>query len=313
MSELAVRDNTHTTDLTITDGQTTWTDKQKAALVQLGVKETVSNADLAVFFHHSARTGLDPFARQIYMIERWTKDGPRQTIQTGIDGFRLIARRATDARNGTFGYLPTEWCGRDGLWRDVWLDNTPPAAAKVTVVRDGAHFPAVALFTEYAQTNKQGQPTQMWATKGALMLAKCAEALALRKAFPQDLSGLYTGDEMAQADNTRPAQMEQVSGPPMSRPASAAEPMNEDQRKKLHALVNELGLTRDQKIAGASKVIRRPIESTSDLSKDEASQVIDSLQARANELAAAHPDDPGEDEVVDAEVVEDSLPIDEPT
>lgn len=186
--------------LAINDDQQFWTNDQRAALAQLGV-EKASDADLAVFFHQCQRTGLDPFARQIYMISRKDRGQIKQTIQTGIDGFRLIARRATDASRGTLGYDDTLWCDQNGQWTDVWLRREPPAAAKVTVIRNGERFPAVALFTEYAGYKYDGGLTKMWADKGALMLAKCAEALALRKAFPQDLSGLYTSDEMQQADN----------------------------------------------------------------------------------------------------------------
>ena len=186
--------------LAITDEQDFFTDKQLAALRQLGV-EDASNADLAVFFHHAQRTGLDPFARQIYMVGRWSKNGTKQTIQTGIDGFRLVGRRAADARGETLEITDTEWCGQDGVWRDVWLSNEAPAAARVAIIRNGGRFPAVALFREYAQTKRDGNLTQMWAEKGALMIAKCAEALAWRKAFPQDLSGLYTADEMAMANS----------------------------------------------------------------------------------------------------------------
>jgi len=186
--------------LAIGDDQAFWTNDQRAALVQLGVDQA-SDADLAVFFHQCQRTGLDPFARQIYMISRKDRGQIKQTIQTGIDGFRLIARRATDASRGTLGYDDTLWCDQNGRWSDVWLRREPPAAAKVTVIRNGERFPAVALFTEYAGYKYDGNLTKMWADKGALMLAKCAEALALRKAFPQDLSGLYTSDEMQQADN----------------------------------------------------------------------------------------------------------------
>ena len=186
--------------LAINDQQTFWNDNQRAALHQLGVDQA-SDADLGVFFHQCQRTGLDPFARQIYMIGRKDRGQIKYTIQTGIDGFRLIARRATDASRGTLGYEDTLWCDESGQWTDVWLRREPPAAAKVTVIRNGERFPAVALFTEYAGYKYDGGLTKMWADKGALMLAKCAEALALRKAFPQDLSGLYTSDEMQQADN----------------------------------------------------------------------------------------------------------------
>lgn len=187
-------------ELALSADQTFWTDKQRAALAQLGVGNA-SDANLAVFFHQAQRTGLDPFVNQIYMIERQGK----WTIQTGIDGFRLIARRTVDRTGESFGQKPDMWCGKDGQWRDVWLESTPPAAAKHTVVRNGEEFTAVALFDSYAGRKRDGNLNSMWTSQGPHMIAKCAEALALRKAFPQDLSGLYTADEMAQADNGQQA------------------------------------------------------------------------------------------------------------
>ena len=167
-----------TTAVSIRDDQTVFDDRQIAMLRNMGV-EKAQPADLALFFHVAKRTGLDPFARQIYMIERWTKNGPKQTIQTGIDGFRLIARRAADRAGERISYEDTQWCGPDGQWTDVWVSNEPPAAARVTVMRDGERFPGIALFEEYKQTTKSGDLTQMWRDKSAGQLAKCAEALAL--------------------------------------------------------------------------------------------------------------------------------------
>lgn len=182
------------TALTIHPDQTTFTPDQQAALQQLGVQAN-SAADVAVFFHQAKRSGLDPFKREIYMITRKGK----ATIQTGIDGFYKIADRATRSAGGTWGIPETLWCGPDGQWRDVWLERTPPAAAKVTVERDGSRFTTVALTSEYMADGP------MWKKMPARMIAKCAEALAIRRAFPDDLSGLYTSEEMAQADSPAPA------------------------------------------------------------------------------------------------------------
>ncbi|WP_186293220.1 phage recombination protein Bet [Brevibacterium aurantiacum] len=225
-------DITHSggSELALGSDQTFWTPNQRAVLAQLGVQRA-SDEDLAVFFHQSQRTGLDPFAKQIYMIERQGK----QTIQTGIDGFRLIARRTIDRTKEDFGYRPTLWCGRDGQWRDVWLEKEPPAAAKVIVIRGGQEFDAIALFDSYAGKKRDGNLNSMWSTQGAHMIAKCAEALALRKAFPQDLSGLYTADEMQQADNSQVVQS-QVQRPRttqqhqrvQSAPEPKAEPSGRD-------------------------------------------------------------------------------------
>lgn len=217
MTDAVARPNTA---LAITDDQTEFNHDQVAVLQQLGLRGA-DRADLAVFFHQARRTGLDPFARQIYMIERQGK----QTIQTGIDGFRLIARRTVERTGESLGYEDTLWCGPEGVWTDAWLKAEPPAAAKVVVIRGGQRFSAVALFREYVATKRDGSLTNMWATKGALMLAKCAEALALRKAFPQDLSGLYTSDEMAQAENeaTVDAPQQQAAAAVEAEPVEQAE------------------------------------------------------------------------------------------
>ncbi|MET9467396.1 recombinase RecT [Streptomyces sp. NPDC006544] len=181
--------------LAIRPEQTVWTAEQAAVLRQSGISEEATNAELAGFLHLCQRTGLDPFSRQIYLIGRKDRRAGRTvfTPQTGIDGYRVIAQRVTAQMGGSYGYEDTLWCDKSGNWRDVWLDDAPPAAVKVTVIRNGARFSAVARFSEYVQ-----------AKMPAGQIAKCGEALALRKAFPHDLAGVYTAEEMAQADNPTP-------------------------------------------------------------------------------------------------------------
>jgi phage recombination protein Bet len=191
--------------LAVRPEQTEWTPEQAAVLQQSGISNEVTAAELSGFLHLCQRTQLDPFSRQIYLIGRFDKREGRKvfTPQTGIDGYRVIAHRVVAEHRHTFGYEDTQWCDAAGRWRDAWLATEPPAAAKVTVLRNGQRFSAVALYREYVQTNNYGV-TAMWTRMPASQLAKCAEALALRKAFPHDLAGVYTAEEMAQADNPTP-------------------------------------------------------------------------------------------------------------
>jgi phage recombination protein Bet len=172
--------------LAVNSDQNFWDEQQLAALKQIGLANA-PKPELAVFLHYCQRTGLDPFARQIYMIER----GGRFTIQASIDGLRIVAQRS----NEYAGQAGPFWCGADGVWTDVWLQATPPTAAKVGVMRKGFTevLWAVAKFESYNANSP------IWKKMPDLMIAKCAEALALRKAFPNDLSGIYTAEEMEQA------------------------------------------------------------------------------------------------------------------
>ena len=179
--------------LAIRRDQADWTPEQGQALLEMFNLGTAPHAVIRSYFHICQTTGLDPFKRQIHLIERQGKFTP----QTSIDGFRIIRDRSK-----VYDGDETFWCGDDGVWTDVWLRSEPPTACKFVLYVKGRAHPvtAVARWSEYVQTKRDGSVTSMWQRMAAHMLAKVAEALAIRKAFPDDTGGLYTDDEMMQAE-----------------------------------------------------------------------------------------------------------------
>lgn len=185
------------TAVTLQEGRLT---RDQIDLLKRTIAKGASDDEFALFIETCNHTGLNPFVRQIYCIKRRTKNQDTgawedaMVTQVAIDGFRLVAERTGKYRGQT---VPM-FADAAGNWREVWLDPTkPPVACKVGVLKEGFVEPlyATAHYAEYVQKTRDGQPNAMW-RKFAIMLAKCAEALALRKAFPQELSGLYSPEEL---------------------------------------------------------------------------------------------------------------------
>lgn len=153
-------------------------------LIKNTVCKGASDEELKLFLHVCVKTGLNPFMKQIYSVPR----GGQRTIQVGIDGYRLIAER-------TNRYAP----GREPIFTydsNGTLLSATAYIKKQTPDSSWHEVSATAFMNEYRVDSP------FWKKMPHAQLSKCAESLALRKAFPSELSGIYTQEEMEQADKT---------------------------------------------------------------------------------------------------------------
>jgi phage recombination protein Bet len=166
---------------------------EQVQVMKKTIASGVSDNEFFFFLEVCKARGLNPFNREIYAIPRSQK----MTIQVSIDGMRILAERSGKYR----GQIGPQYCAADGQWRDEWLLDEPPVAARVGVLRSDFDQPiwAVARYKAYVQASNP-----LWKSMPEVMCAKCAESLALRKAFPQNTAGLYTNEEMMQADGDMP-------------------------------------------------------------------------------------------------------------
>jgi phage recombination protein Bet len=210
-----------------------WTREDLDAL-KATVAKNCNAAQFKVFLGACKRLNLDPFARQIVPIVQ----GDSMTPQVTIDGFRLIA----DRTGKYVGQVGPQWCGPDGQWHDVWLTNTAPVACKVGVLR--SDFREVMWGVARTGAYHKGGN---WNGMPDVMIAKVAESLALRRAFPNDLSGVYTEDEMGvvEADN-EPAAAKVVEERPQPAPRSPLRPAPKPSANGFAQFLNDikaLGIT----------------------------------------------------------------------
>lgn len=200
--------------------------------------QPATDEELRLFVAQCSRSGLDPFSRQIEAVRY---DGEKLSIGPSIHGLRLAA-----VRSGQYqGHLGPFWCGPDGDWRDVWLEAGEPAAARVGVRRAGCPEPAwgVATWAQSARTYfRDGKKVIMprWQEAPADMLAKCAEAAALRKAFPIETAAfgsvvIEAPDSYAEAVDTETGEVIEVAG--LREPAAepTAPPAVPDEKARIKA------------------------------------------------------------------------------
>ena len=173
----------------ITQDAIEYTEEQRRLITDVLCKGA-SPVEVEFFMQVAQRCKLDPFRRQIHAVKRWDSKAKRETLtfQVGIDGLRAIAARTGEYAGNDDPAFVTE--------SNVWH----PTKATVTVYRmvQGQRIPFTAsvFWDEYVQTTREGAVTSMWQQRPFGQLGKCAEAAALRKAFPEESGGLYTEEEL---------------------------------------------------------------------------------------------------------------------
>jgi len=207
---------------------------EQVDLVKSVVFKGATDEELKLFFFECRRRGVHPLDRLIHPVVRKDKDGTRRvSFQTSIDLFRSEAEGTGEYR----GQKDVEY-GNMVEWDKI--DKKVPEWAKATIKRYDEHtneiieVSAQAYWEEYYPGESLGF---QWRKMPRLMLGKCAEALALRKAFPRKLAGLYTFEEMQLTDIISQGKGKNNTSEPKRKSEKKEEiptPVESDVKDKLH-------------------------------------------------------------------------------
>lgn len=257
-------------------------DRPQIELIKRTIAKGATDDELKLFIANCNRTGLDPFARQIWAIKRREKgdDGQwREAVVTmvSIDGLRLIAQRSGQyaGQRGPF------WCGEDGEWRMdrygkplAWIEKETPSAAMVEVMRRDFNEPLVGIasFWSFAQKKREGGLRATWASMPDLMIAKCAEALGLRRAFPHETSGLFIAEEVGAEEDAIDGEVEEDT---RERIPEATVKALETALKK--AGKTEPGWTVEAVVEQSRRTFSRDVADLADLLPDEYKKIKDAF------------------------------------
>lgn len=195
-----------------------------------------TDEEFEMFVRFCERMRLDPLKNEVYTTFRYDKQDGREVLdyEVSLNGLRVLAERTGTYRGERGPY----WCGDDQTWREVWLSENPPAAAKVGVLRDGFEEPiwGVARWEDFKQTDREGNLIFMWENMDAHMLGVAAERIALRRAFPT-VTGPVAGEgaelEAASAagrGNTSPTEDTPDEDAPAASESSAEQPHAAEQQ-----------------------------------------------------------------------------------
>jgi len=171
--------------------------RSQVELIKRTVAKGASDDELRLFVQVCKGANLNPFLRQVHLVPRWdSRIGAEvRTIQVGIDGFRAVAESSNQYAGNDDPIFENEKEIEYGQKEKKKI--MVPLKSTVTVYKlmEGQRmaFTATARWDEYYPGEKMGF---QWHIRPHLMLGKCAEALALRKAFPKLLSGMYAQEEM---------------------------------------------------------------------------------------------------------------------
>lgn len=201
--------------------------------------------EIAAFFMlFCLKRGLDPFSKQVYLWADKMENGvpvPGCTwnIVAGIDGLRAIASRSPYYRGPkrpiwTYEADPSQ---PDGIRRFTKEDSRygnivgkrVPEACEVAILRAVPQAPTnpaiymefigIARFGEFCKT-RTGKVYGNWEDQPEHQLRVRAEAMALRMAFPEEVGGIYTEDELRES---RAPQMQMIEGVPAEAPSFSEE------------------------------------------------------------------------------------------